>query len=59
MSETVKTPYDNRARQVALAVQQAAGIEQVLLFGYRARGDYGATSDIDLIRGSMLRKVLY
>ena len=47
--DIVCTHYDDRARRVALAVQEATGIEHVLLFGSRARGDYGANSDIDLL----------
>ncbi len=43
------TPCDDRARRVALAVQQATGIDRILLFGSRARGDYHAESDIDLL----------
>ena len=46
---TVSTRHDDRARQVALAVQRSTGIETVLLFGSRARGDYGPDSDIDLL----------
>ncbi len=46
---TVSTRHDDRARQVALAVQQFTGIETVLLFGSRARGDYRPDSDIDLL----------
>ncbi len=49
MRNIVGKAYDDRARQVALAVQKATGIEQVLLFGSRARGDYHADSDIDLL----------
>ena len=49
MLDLVCTRYDDRARRVALAVQEATGIEPVLLFGSRARGDYSAHSDIDLL----------
>ncbi len=50
MQDTVaSTHYDDRARRVALAVQQATGIEHILLFGSRARGDYDSDSDIDLL----------
>ncbi len=45
----VSTKHDDRARQVALAVQQAIGIDTVLLFGSRARGDFAQDSDIDLL----------
>ncbi len=45
----VSTNCDDRARQVALAVQKATGINRILLFGSRARGDYDAESDIDLL----------
>ncbi len=41
--------HDDRARQVAFAVQQSTGIDTVLLFGSRARGDFGRDSDIDLL----------
>ncbi len=40
---------DPRALRVAQAVQHATGITQVILFGSRARGDYQADSDIDLL----------
>ncbi len=49
MVDIVGTLFDDRARQVALAVQQATGINRVLLFGSRARGDYGPASDVDLL----------
>ncbi len=49
MANPVLTHFDDRARKVALAVQQATGIEQILLFGSRARGDYVVDSDIDLL----------
>ncbi len=45
---TSKT-YDDRARRVALAVQKATGVDRILLFGSRARGDYSPASDIDLL----------
>lgn len=45
----VGTHCDDRALQVALAVQEATGIERILLFGSRARGDYKTESDIDLL----------
>lgn len=43
------TRHDTRARQVAVAVQKVPGVDLVLLFGSRARGDYRPTSDIDLL----------
>ncbi len=49
MPGNAPTSYDDRARQVALAVQQATGVDRILLFGSRARGDYGPSSDIDLL----------
>ena len=45
---TIKFP-DAHACRVARAVQQVEGVEQVILFGSRARGDYGVDSDIDLL----------
>ena len=41
--------HDPRARQVAAAAAQVPGVVRVLLFGSRARGDYGPGSDIDLL----------
>ncbi len=48
-SESQAPQCDPRALRVAQAVQQSTGIAQVLLFGSRARGDYHADSDIDLL----------
>ena len=41
--------FDRRALAVAQAVYAAVGPEAVILFGSRARGDYRADSDIDLL----------
>ena len=41
--------YDRRALAVAQAAYDAAAPETVILFGSRARGDYRADSDIDLL----------
>ncbi len=49
MPGNAPTSYDDRARRVALAVQQATGVDRILLFGSRARGDYSPASDIDLL----------
>lgn len=43
------TAHDPRARTVAQAVAEIQGVERVLLFGSRARGDYRPHSDIDLL----------
>ena len=48
-TRTLDTRHDTRARQVAVAVQQVPGVDLVLLFGSRARGDHHPTSDIDLL----------
>ena len=49
LTETATLGYDDRARQVAEAVQRETGVEICLLFGSRARGDYLPDSDIDLL----------
>ena len=41
--------YDRRALAVAQAAYDAVAPETVILFGSRARGDYRADSDIDLL----------
>ena len=41
--------YDANALAVALAVLRESGADDVILFGSRARGDYRADSDIDLL----------
>ena len=41
--------YDAHACVVAQAVEAVAGVERVILFGSRARGDHGPESDIDLL----------
>ncbi len=41
--------FDSRALAVAQAVHEALEPEAVILFGSRARGDYRADSDIDLL----------
>ena len=43
------TTHDPRARTVAQAVAEIQGVERVLLFGSRARGDHLPHSDIDLL----------
>lgn len=43
------TAHDPRARTVAQAVAEIQGVERVLLFGSRARGDHLPHSDIDLL----------
>ena len=43
------TAHDPRARTVAQAVAEIQGVERVLLFGSRARGDHRPHSDIDLL----------
>ena len=43
------TAHDPRARAVARAVAGVRGVERVLLFGSRARGDHEPHSDIDLL----------
>ncbi len=48
-AQTLDTRHDPRARRVAEAVQQVPGVDLVLLFGSRARGDHRPTSDIDLL----------
>ena len=49
MSSVEARQCDHRALRVAQAVQKSTGVEQVLLFGSRARGDYHEDSDIDLL----------
>ncbi len=41
--------HDNHACRVAQKVAQVDGVEQVILFGSRARGDYRSDSDLDLL----------
>ena len=41
--------HDPRARKVAAAVARVPGVERVLLFGSRARGDHREDSDINLL----------
>ena len=48
-ARTTEARYDDRARQVAGAVQEATGAATCLLFGSRARGDHHPQSDIDLL----------
>ena len=48
-AEPRDTRHDPRARQVAAAVARVPGVERVLLFGSRARGDHREDSDIDLL----------
>lgn len=43
------TRHDPRARRVAAAVARVPGVERVLFFGSRARGDHREDSDIDLL----------
>ena len=43
------TAHDAQACRVAQAVQEVAGVEQVILFGSRARGDFRPDSDLDLL----------
>ena len=49
MVSAVNSQADPKAVAVARAVYDAARSESVILFGSRARGDYGADSDIDLM----------
>ncbi len=48
-AEAVTARYDDSARRVAGAVQEATGVDTCLLFGSRARGDHHAESDIDIL----------
>ena len=41
--------HDEHACRVAQAVAQIDGVEQVILFGSRARGDHRSDSDLDLL----------
>ena len=41
--------HDEHACRVAQAVAQVDGVEQVILFGSRARGDHRSDSDLDLL----------
>ena len=41
--------HDAHACRVAQAVEQVEGVEQVILFGSRARGDFRPDSDLDLM----------
>ena len=48
-STDMSAMHDLRPVEVAQAVYQATRAEMVLVFGARARGDYGPDSDIDLL----------
>ncbi|MCY3657589.1 MAG: nucleotidyltransferase domain-containing protein [Caldilineaceae bacterium] len=43
------TAHDAHACRVAQVVEQVDGVEQVILFGSRARGDFRPDSDLDLM----------
>ena len=49
MVSAVNSQADPKAVAVARAVYDVARPESIILFGSRARGDYGADSDIDLM----------